>query len=604
MLLRQVKLTNFFGFKNFTADIGKFNVLVGPNNGGKTTLLRAVKFALDAFRLYFGNGREPNLGQLRTNWHCSLPALSQLLGIQDFTYFFFNRSRREKSTVGLTFDTSEGELTLAADCLTDQDVVQIKVALNGSPIQALQGTGEAITFHLYKVQAYFVPPLGTLTPTEQELSWPNLERELANGRYAQTWRNQLHWLNEGQRPEVFQAVAKGVRDYLGDVQVYPPRRTRDNPPNIVVNYNESEVEYDISAAGGGLRTLVALIAALELAPAPILLFDEPDAHLHSTVQRQVARLLLERSGAGHQMLIATHAPDFIDEMPVEALLWVERGKAQAERCDEVGKTLVRLGAVSNSQAMRSLGSDVVLFFEAAPDRQALTALMRRCGKDALVDRVKTALLKGFGATVNLPAALRIVKTLIPMQVAVAAIRDADYTSTHPELAVEDQGEAIIFYLPCKELENLLLLSPDTICDAAQAAAEVRSASNGQPPISPSREEVEQKIEELTQGADLRETVETQWLVRWAEPQGGIRDPGQLSKGKREFEKLWSTLEWRRRCCPGKEVLARIKQWLQTEPYRLSFNPARLFAAYQPAPEIQQMFDKLEAYINEVFSKRA
>ncbi len=40
MHLKQIKLKRFFGFKDFQLDLTEFTVLVGPNNGGKTTVLR------------------------------------------------------------------------------------------------------------------------------------------------------------------------------------------------------------------------------------------------------------------------------------------------------------------------------------------------------------------------------------------------------------------------------------------------------------------------------------------------------------------------------------------------------------------------------------
>jgi hypothetical protein len=331
---------------------------------------------------------------------------------------------------------------------------------------------------------------------------------------------------------------------------------------------------------------------MELSPASILLLDEPDAHLHSSLQRQVARFLSERAGEGQQVIASTHAPDFIDEVPLNSLLWVDRAKAAAEPCDDVGKTLVRLGAASNSQAMRSLGTDVVLFFEDSPDRDAFTSLMTRCGRAELAKRCRLALLGGFGDATHLPGAMRIIRELAPMRVAVAAILDADYTQAEPQLTVKEAGDTIVIRLPCKELENLLLFSPDTLTEAARRSAEARAASTGGPAVVPSREDVERKIDELTKSSDLEDLVETQWLVRWAAP-SGIRDAGRLAEGKRAFQQCWSSFEWRRRCCPGKEVLTRLRQWLQAEPYKLSLTTRKLFEAYTPGPEIQELFDKLE-----------
>jgi energy-coupling factor transporter ATP-binding protein EcfA2 len=609
MFLKSATLDHFWGFpETFAVDFQEFTTLVGPNNGGKTTVLRAIKFATDALRIYFGDEDGPNYGQLEGGgWQLGLAPAAQRQGVMDLTQFFFGRSRRTHSRVSLAFQDQAGVVTLEVSCLPQHNNIQLLLKLDGVQVSgnANDPDRQALVDRLFSTEAYFVPPLGTLSPSEKLLSAPQLRTELAEGRYAETWRNQLHWLTQGKSTEAFQRVVQDVQSYLGDVQVLLPKLTRrDTPPQVVVTYAESDVEHDISAAGGGLRTLLSLATVLELSPAPILLFDEPDAHLHSSVQRQVVRFLLERASRSRQIIVSTHAPDVIDEVPIQSLVWIDRKKTKGEPCDDVGKTLVQLGAVSHNEAMRSLGADVVLFFEATPDKQALTSVLKRCGKSALANRVRPALLKGYGTVANLPVAVRVVKTLIPMRFAAAAILDADYTHTHPKTAIEDLGEVSVFRLPCKELENLLLLSPDTVYNAARAAAAKRSANTDAPAPSPSREDVERKIEELSGATDLRDTVEPQWLVRWAQPQGGIRDPGQMVQGKKEFEKVWSSLEWRRRCCPGKEVLARLKRWLQGEPYKLSLTLRQLFDVYQPDQEIRELFDRLEAYINRVLAAKA
>jgi hypothetical protein len=47
------------------------------------------------------------------------------------------------------------------------------------------------------------------------------------------------------------------------------------------------------------------------------------------------------------------------------------------------------------------------------------------------------------------------------------------------------------------------------------------------------------------------------------------------------------------------VLKHIKQWLQEVPYKLSFGLMQLFDAYDPEPEIQELFDKLEEHVNTI-----
>lgn len=606
MLLKRVTLANFCGFaETFEVGIAPLTVLVGPNNGGKTTILMAIRFALEAFRLYFGGQDEPILERIRKHqWQTNLNPVSRLLGVKDFHQFYHGRSLFGLPKVELLFDMVPGnsDLRLSVECMNNGETLTINLSLNDAKCEenGREDTANAVK-QLYQVQVELMPPLGTISPSEQQLSWPHLQEARAAGKYAETWRNHLQWLHETGSAEQHQRLAKVIREHIGDVNIQTPKRTRENPAHVIVEYKEGDRNYDISAAGGGLRTVVSLAAATELSSASLLLFDEPDAHLHATLQRRVAGLLMDHAGSGRQLIIATHSADFIDEVPVESLRWIDRKTKGEQECDDVGKLLVRLGAVTNTQAIQALGKDLIIYFEGKPDRTSLTPLMERCGKAALVQRARLAHLNGFGDIANLPGALRVLKTLLPMKVGVVAIRDPDYTQIDMKVNIEDAGDFLLLTLPCKELENLLLLSPKTIATAARNAAEARALAISEPPVFPTEDDIEKKIEEFTKVDEAREAIEDQWVFRWCEQQGGMRDPGVLTKARTEFEKCWADLAWRRRCCPGKLVLTKLKQWLQAEPYKVSLSHPQLFAALEPGSELQAMFDALEEYVIRVTS---
>ena len=75
----------------------------------------------------------------------------------------------------------------------------------------------------------------------------------------------------------------------------------------------------------------------------------------------------------------------------------------------------------------------------------------------------------------------------------------------------------------------------------------------------------------------------------------LNEPGQLKKAEQEFLQRWSDPDWRIRCCPGKEVLKRLRQWLQAE-FSLSLSTAVLFDCYKPSTELQSLMDSLEKHI--------
>src|SRR6266446_3878601 len=50
MQLRAIHLTRFCGFKDFRMEFGNGTILIGPNNGGKTTILRGIKLVFTALQ--------------------------------------------------------------------------------------------------------------------------------------------------------------------------------------------------------------------------------------------------------------------------------------------------------------------------------------------------------------------------------------------------------------------------------------------------------------------------------------------------------------------------------------------------------------------------
>jgi energy-coupling factor transporter ATP-binding protein EcfA2 len=53
MYLEEITLTNFRGFKNYTLKLKQFNVLIGKNSCGKTTILQAIQLVYDAINSAF-----------------------------------------------------------------------------------------------------------------------------------------------------------------------------------------------------------------------------------------------------------------------------------------------------------------------------------------------------------------------------------------------------------------------------------------------------------------------------------------------------------------------------------------------------------------------
>jgi ABC-type transport system involved in cytochrome c biogenesis ATPase subunit len=596
--ITKLKLQRFLGFEDFTVEFKDFTVLVGPNSGGKTSILRAINFVFDALRVYYGNQEQPNVGmagsiEARTGLS---PAFTPLM-LPDPQSLYYGRGGTSGAQLVLDAILPDGNGNVRLHVQIERNYQgRVLGSLNDQPFNILQPPiVEGVLRRLYFSPVEFRQSLSTISPTESVLAWPQVMSNLNEGRFSDIVRNWLHWLLDGPSQQAFETIAARIEQYLPGVRLHPPQRSRDNQPRVIVTYAEDGFDHDLSVSGNGLKTILVLLAAMQASRSPVLLFDEPDAHLHSSVQRAVAGLMADEAGFGHQIIITSHAPDLIEEAPVDSLVWIDRHLQEGRSCDDAGRVLVDLGAVSKTQAVRTLGADTLLLFEDKPDSRVLGAVLRRVGKADLFARCRVGHLHGYGDVAHLPHAIRVSRQWLPVRLKAVAVLDADYNAILPHASHAEQDGVLVLRLPCKELENLLLLDGRAVEAAAENVARLREIRTGERILRPTAQQIETKIDEFTQAADVRRPLECHWEFRWLKERG-MAGPESLDEARKQFEKFWADPQWRRRCCGGKQVLKMLKHWIQEE-FKLSFGSIeRLFEGYEPDPELREMFDALDNYV--------
>lgn len=353
-------------------------------------------------------------------------------------------------------------------------------------------------------------------------------------------------------------------------------------------YNEAGVSFDVSESGAGLRTLLALAANVELSRAPILLLDEPDAHLHASVQRQLSEFLSTASDSSKQLLVATHAPEMIEQFPLESLRWIDRQKRQSETPNDISIALVQLGAATHRQVFQILNAKAFVYFEDEIDRKVFEAVIKSCGNDFLLETCATATLQGFGDATYLDHVSRFISQHHGKKVPMAAILDGDYNP----LGKSDQktGDFVIIErLPFKELENLPLLYPQ--CLATRSTQSLRERE-GNSIAEVTLAEVKELIDAATAAAEVTEMVRSNWIVKRLPEKP---DAGQLRKIEGQFGELWKDPVFRRTHSPGKKILRTVKAALQRK-YAISFTTTALFEEFDPPQSLRELFQRVEDHV--------
>jgi len=140
---------------------------------------------------------------------------------------------------------------------------------------------------------------------------------------------------------------KGIIDRLFSIDIEPPEYQKGVDTQITCNYRQGKKKFDIIAGGSGFHQMVTLLAFMYgYEGVTTILFDEPDAHMHVNLQREMLEFLKSRSGEKNiQFIIATHAEELIKGVNPTSIISIL--KTKPERTDAKHKIITALSDVSN-----------------------------------------------------------------------------------------------------------------------------------------------------------------------------------------------------------------------------------------------------------------
>lgn len=271
MFIEELKLTLFKGFREFTLACSPFTCLVGLNSQGKTSILQAIRLLHDIITFAFGNRDHPDFAN--PQWRSNPSQVINRLASGDPDAIWLNKKTSDTCKIAARY-TGNIEVFLEISGRNNYDLdirvadISIKDTISDS------ANRQAIT-DISLLRPAYLPPVGAVSPTEDLLHHPQLTQQMDTGRDSECWRSRLWWLwNDGERAS-FDQLVQLVQQYLPDAKILPPRLTHNQPPKVLIEFQEGETKFDISTSGGGLRTLLNLAMVLHFSSARCILCDEP-----------------------------------------------------------------------------------------------------------------------------------------------------------------------------------------------------------------------------------------------------------------------------------------------------------------------------------------
>ena len=233
--------------------------------------------------------------------------------------------------------------------------------------------------------------------------------------------------------------------------------------NIMTNIGNKKIPLSNRGEGFQLNVRNVIFRHLATLGSPeniIFAFEEPEAHLHPSAERELYGVLKGLSqNPNYQVFITTHSPTIVSECSPNELIQVkyENGKIGTKQgSDDVIKDAVEdLGITANSELISAIGfADLYLFVEGKHDVYFFNHVKNLyCDNNQISDKIKIAPIPmGSGDNVNLWVNLNLVDNLNKPYL---FIIDSDNKRAEKERKFRSIPQDRIHILNKREFENYI-----------------------------------------------------------------------------------------------------------------------------------------------------
>lgn len=336
MRINEIRIQNFKGFKELTETFDpNFTVFVGENGSGKTSVLEAIAFGLDAWAVGMGafpvleknRVRIESVGENDANFKEVLPLKVELSGqalSRDLTWVILDKdgadsefTKRENALCDLAIETrkSAGDSPSAPYW----PILSFYVANRGNKEGGNSDWNSVLSEKPTRTDAYKNWIIGSASPWRFNDA-PNLVTALSN------WlgRQEMIAFQEGSEQKIYQTVKAAILSCLPGAKNVRFSVKHSEPVvswadgTAVTFGNLSHGQKSILAMVGDIARRCAMVNPHLETDAPaktpgIVLIDELDLHLHPRWQRRIVDDL-KRTFPEIQFITTTHSPFIIQAL--------------------------------------------------------------------------------------------------------------------------------------------------------------------------------------------------------------------------------------------------------------------------------------------------
>jgi energy-coupling factor transporter ATP-binding protein EcfA2 len=562
-----VHFKNFKAFKDYWVSLNEFNVLVGPNNSGKSTILGAFRILSEGMRK--AKSKRPTIVEGPEHetfgYHISLDevpiATENIFTDYDDTNPAQVKFRLSNGNELLLFFPSRGVCYLI--CKTKSAEIRTTTQFKKE----------------FNATIGFVPVLGPVEHNELLYQREAARLALLTHRASRNFRN--IWYHYPENFEKFRDLLRSTWPGM-DIEL-PEIDLSRKKPRLHMFCPEGRIPREIFWAGFGFQVWCQMLTFIvSSSESSLFIIDEPDIYLHSDLQRQLVSVL---KNLGPDILIATHSIEIISESDPDDLLVINKSYRSAKRIKDptqLQKVFQILGSNLNPILTQLAKNKRALFVE-GKDFQILSKFARKLNKNQVANRSDFTVIpvEGFNPEKVKDFSKGIALTL-GTQIITGIVFDRDYRSDSEVNVLQadlKKTNKLAHIHQRKEIENYLFES-HAIEKAINKKLSDRKKRIGD--AIEFEEQVDNLLEKIT--SPLRHKTEAQYISKRLSFEKSVHpnldDSTITEKMMMEFEEQWEKIENRLCIVPGKQVFSSLNKYLQ-ENYKITLTFSQVIDGFSP-----------------------
>lgn len=413
MKISKIQIKNFKSFQDVTVDLDPdFNVFTGVNNSGKTNLLEAIALWHECFNKL--------IRQAGKGYKELYKKGDYILGHTTEKYFPYETIKTVR-TSNIDDIFYQRDTTAPIELSINLNKVDINLEIGFSiKTSGLNYVIELLSYNQYNfrgfneffenfpnpISASFASPVATIRTEERFVTRPQIIESIQKRESVEVVRNRLYNLyydttrNENLYDNFIGHLSYILFNNEKRIEFFPKSDIQKDIKSVIDYKIESkDIEKDISLLGSGTLQIIVILLNL-YAPEKtrdlnLILFDEPDSHIHRDIQKRLIDTVL-RFSTNTQIFLTTHNETLIRHVPLHKLFHIENrpnyhytSVVKDEQSLDVGSRFKGIYPSSLNPIISSLGNsngldvinaieaDHILFVEGQDDAKAIYTLLQK-----------------------------------------------------------------------------------------------------------------------------------------------------------------------------------------------------------------------------------